>query len=107
MVIACVRVRRDVLVFNLQATFLLGFLINFASGLQWQRSGHSIILVAQKSKLCSGESKMSKIVTNFDYCLCSSCRAQFLSDLYLVHQLVGMMSHHPIFFVGLGSKSSE
>ena len=27
--------------------------------------------------------------------------------LYLVHELVGMMSFHPIFFVGLGSKSSE
>ena len=27
--------------------------------------------------------------------------------LYLVHDLVGIMSHHPIFFVGLGSKSCE
>ena len=48
--------------FNLQATFLLGFLLNFASGLLWQRSGPSI-LVAQESKLCSGESKMSKVLT--------------------------------------------
>ena len=53
--------------------------------------------------------KTSNILTNFDYCLCSSCTAQFPSDfiLYLVHVLVGMTSHHPIFFVGLGSKSSE
>ena len=37
-------VRRDFLVFNLQATFLLGFLLNFASGLLWQRSGQVAIL---------------------------------------------------------------
>ena len=48
--------------FNLQATFVLGFLLNFASGLLWQRSGHPIIglgpvLVAKESKLCSGEKK--------------------------------------------------
>ena len=49
--------------FNLQATFCLGFLVNFASGLLWQRSGHPVVLVAQESKLCSGESKMSKILT--------------------------------------------
>ena len=58
-----VRMRRDFLVFNLQDTFLWGFLLNFASGLLWQRSGHSIVLVGQKSKLGSGESKMSKILT--------------------------------------------
>ena len=58
-----VRVRRDFLVFNLQATFLLGFLLNFASGLLWQRSGHPIVLVGQESKLGSGESKMSNILT--------------------------------------------
>ena len=58
-VIVRVRVCRDFLVFNLQATFLLGFLLNFASGLLWQRSGHPIILVAQESKLCSGESNWS------------------------------------------------
>ena len=52
--------------FNLQATFLLGFVLNFASGLLWQRSGHPIIVVAQESDLCSGESKTSKILTNFD-----------------------------------------
>ena len=74
-----IQVRRDYLVFNLQATFLL----NFASGLLWQRSGHPIILVAQESKLCSGESKTSKFFTNFDYCLCSSCRAQFLSVYFI------------------------
>ena len=27
--------------------------------------------------------------------------------LYFVHELVGMMFHHPIFFVGLRSKSSD
>ena len=68
--------------FNLQATFLLGFLLNFACGLLLQRSNHPIILVAQESKLCPGKSKTSNILTNFDYCLCSSCRAQFLSDLF-------------------------
>ena len=31
-----------------------------ASGLLWQRSGHPIVLVAQESKLCSGESKHQK-----------------------------------------------
>ena len=51
---------RDFCVFNLQATFLLGFLLNFASGLLWQRSGHPIVLVGQELKLGSGESKMSK-----------------------------------------------
>ena len=65
-----VRVRRDFLVFNLQATLLFGFLLTFASGLLWQRSGHPIVLVAQESKLC--------------YCLCSSCRSQFLSDLFYI-----------------------
>ena len=47
---------------NLQATFVLGFLLNLASGLLWQRSGHPSVLVAQESKLCSGESKTSKIL---------------------------------------------
>ena len=47
--------------FNLQATFLLGFLLNFASGLLWQRSDHSIVLVGPESKLGSGESKMSSV----------------------------------------------
>ena len=56
-----IRVRRDFLVFNQQATFLLGFLLNFASGLLWQRSGHPIVLLAQESKLCSGESKILTI----------------------------------------------
>ena len=57
------------LVFNLQATFLLGFLLNFASGLLWQRSGHPILLVAQELKLSSGESKTfqkSSDVVRFD-----------------------------------------
>ena len=58
-----IHVCRDFLVFNLQATFLLGFLLNFASGLLWQRFGHHIVLVDQESKLGSGESKMSKILT--------------------------------------------
>ena len=44
-------------------TFLLGFLLNFASGLFWQRSGQPFVLVAQESKLCSGELKTSKILT--------------------------------------------
>ena len=44
-------------VFNIQATFLLGFLLNLASGLLWQRSGHPILLVGQELKLCSRESK--------------------------------------------------
>ena len=57
------RVRRGFLMFNLQATFLLGFLLNFASGLLWQRSGYLIVLVGQESKLGSGESQMSKIFT--------------------------------------------
>ena len=58
-----VRVRRDFLVFNLQAIFLLGFLLNFTSGLLLQLSGHPIVLVGQESKLGSGESKMSEIFT--------------------------------------------
>ena len=58
-----VPVCRDLLVFNLPATFLLGFFFNFASGLLWQRSDNPIVLVDQKSKLGSGESKMSKILT--------------------------------------------
>ena len=33
---SCTVIRRDFLVFNLQATFLLGFILNFASGLLWQ-----------------------------------------------------------------------
>ena len=64
--------------------FFWGFLLNFASGLLWQRSGHPIIFVAQGLKLSPGESKTSKSLTNFDYCLCSSCRAQFLSDLFYI-----------------------
>ena len=59
----CIRVPRDFLVLNLQATFLLGFLLSFESGLLWQRFGHPILLVAQEAKLCSGESKTSKILT--------------------------------------------
>ena len=57
------RVHRDFLVFNLQPTFLWGFILNFASGLLWQRSGHPIVLVSQESKLGSGKSKMYKILT--------------------------------------------
>ena len=51
------------LVFNLQVTFLLGFILNFASGLLLQRSCHPILLEPQESKLCYGESKTSKILT--------------------------------------------
>ena len=57
-----VRAHRDFLVFNLLATFLVECLLNFASALLWQRSGHTILLVAQESKLCSGKSKTSKIL---------------------------------------------
>ena len=89
------RIRRDFLVFNLQASFLLGFLLNFASGFLWQRSGHSILLVAQESKLCSGDSKTSK---KFDYCLCSSCRVQFLSDL-LCHQHLCCVAYRDCFVI--------
>ena len=91
--------------FNLQATFLLGFLLNFASGLLWQKSGHPIVLVGQESKLGSGESKMSKILTIA--CVQAVVHSFFQIHLYLVHELVGLRSRHPIFFVGLGSKSSE
>ena len=66
--------------FNLQATFLLGFHLNFASGLLWQRSGHPIVLVGQESKLSSGESKMSKILT----IACVQAVVQFLSDLFYI-----------------------
>ena len=54
---------RHFLVFNLQATFLFGFLLNFRSHFLFQRSGHSILLLAQELKLCSGESKLSEIWT--------------------------------------------
>ena len=80
----------------------LGFLLNFASGLLWQRSGRPILLVAQESKLCSGESKISKLLTIA--CVQAIGHSFFRFILYLMHELVGMMSHHPIFFVGLGSK---
>ena len=62
MVIICTQVRRN-FVFNLQATFLFGFLLNFASGLLWQKSDPPVLLVAQELKLCSGESKTSKMLT--------------------------------------------
>ena len=38
-------------------------IVGFANGLLWQRSGHLILFLAQESKLCSGESKMSNILT--------------------------------------------
>ena len=59
-VIVHVCLYRDFLVFKLQATFLLGFLLNFASGLLWPRSGHPIILVARESKLCFRGQKCQK-----------------------------------------------
>ena len=46
-----IRVRRDFLVFKLQATFLKGFLLNLAGVLLWQRSRHPIVLVLLESKL--------------------------------------------------------
>ena len=46
-----VRVRRDFLVFELQATFLKGFLLNLAGALLWQRSHHPVVLVLLESKL--------------------------------------------------------
>ena len=58
-----IHVRRDFVVFHLPATFLFGFLLNFASGLLWKRYGHPILLVAQELKLCSGESKHQQILT--------------------------------------------
>ena len=58
--------------------FLLGYLLNFVSGLQWQKPGHAIFLVAEELKLFSG----MKNVKKYAYCLCSSYRAQFLSDLF-------------------------
>ena len=63
MVIVRIGIHRDFPVFNLQATFLLGFHLHFASGLLWQRSGQTILLAAQESKLCSGKSKTSKFFT--------------------------------------------
>ena len=69
---------------NLQATFILGFLLNFASGLLWQRSGHPILLVAHESKLCSGESKTSKLLT----IACLQAVGQFLSDLFYTVKLI-------------------
>ena len=81
--------------FNLQATFLLGFLLNFTSGLPWQRSGHPIVLVGQESKLGSGESKMSQILT---IACVQAVGHSFRFILYLVHELVGMTSCHLIFF---------
>ena len=46
-----VRVRRDFLVFELQATFLKGFLLNLAGVLLWQRSHHPVVLVLLELKL--------------------------------------------------------
>ena len=48
---AVVRVRRDFLVFELQITFLKGFLLNFAGGFLWQRSRHLALLALPESKL--------------------------------------------------------
>ena len=80
-VIVHARIRRDFLVFNRQATFLFGFLLIFASGLLWQRSGHRILLVAQESKLCSGESKMSKILTT----ACGQAIGHSFFQSYIIH----------------------
>ena len=66
------------LVFNLQATFHLEFLLNLSSGLLWQRSGHPIFSPGVKIMLWG-----VKNVINFNCCLCSSYRAKFLSDLFV------------------------
>ena len=75
-----VHVRRDFLLFILQATFLFGFLLNFASGLLWQRSSHPILLVAQESKLCSGESKTSNVLT----IACVQAIGHFFFHIYFI-----------------------
>ena len=85
---------QDFLVFNLQATFCLGFLLNFASGLLWQRSGHPIVLVAQESKLCSVESKTPKILTVA--CVQAVGYSFFKFILYLVHEFGGMTSRQDL-----------
>ena len=46
-----VGVRRDFLVFELQATFLKEFLLNLAGALLWQISRHPVVLVLLESKL--------------------------------------------------------
>ena len=40
-------------------------------------------------------------------CVQATGHSLFRFILYLVHELVGMMPHHPMFFVGLESKSNE
>ena len=57
-----------------QATFLL----NLASGLLWQISGNPILLVALESKLCSGESKTSQVLT----IACVQAIGHSFSDLF-------------------------
>ena len=93
------------LVCNLQATFLFGFLLNFASGLLWQRSAHHIVLVGQESQLDSRESKMSKILT----IACVQAIAYSCIQIYIIFsaRIGGYVACHPIFFVGLGQKSSK
>ena len=56
---------------------------------------------------CSGESKTSNILTVACVQAVGHSFFQFPTVSYLVHELVGMTSFQPIFFVGLGSKSSE
>ena len=56
-------------------------------------------------KLYSGESKHEKFGLLVVFKLNRTVSFRFF--LYLVHELVGMMSCHPIFFIGLGSKSSD
>ena len=77
-----------------------GFLLNFASGLLWQRSGQPIVLVHQESKLCSGESKTSNILT----IVCVQAVGQFLSD-FIFSTLIGEYEVLPPYlFCGSGVK---
>ena len=71
----------DFLVFNIQATFLLGFLLNFCKWLDMAEIWPPYSFGSPGVKIMLWGVKNVK---NFDYCLCSSCRAQFLSDLFYI-----------------------
>ena len=64
---------------KIQATFLLGFLLNFASGLLLHRSCNPI------QNYALGSQKRQ----NFDYCLCSSCREQFFQIYFIFNASIG------------------
>ena len=74
--------------FNLQATFLLEFLLNFAGGLVWQRSGHPTYFGSLGLKIMLWGVKNIKNFDNFHYCLCSSCRAHTVSFRFILYLLV-------------------